>query len=145
MKKIKNLFIINLFLISSLIAQAIDKDNFVVSSNYNTPNTFIIGTLSTEENLIPNEFALHQNFPNPFNPTTTIRYELPNEEDVSIVIFDVVGRKIRSLINQNQSAGYHRIQWDAKNDLGEPVSAGMYIYIFHAGDHRSVKKMVLLK
>ena len=127
------------------VAQAIDKDNFVVSSNYNTPNTFIIGTLSTEEDLIPNVFALHQNFPNPFNPTTTIRYDLPNEEDVSIVIFDVVGRKIRSLINQNQSAGYHRIQWDAKNDLGEPVSAGMYIYILHAGDHRSVKKMVLLK
>ena len=127
------------------LAQAINKYNFVVSSNYNTPNTFIIGTLSTEEDLIPNQFALHQNFPNPFNPTTTIRYDLPNEEDVSIVIFDVVGRKIRSLISQNQSAGYHRIQWDAKNDLGEPVSAGMYIYILHAGDHRSVKKMVLLK
>ena len=47
--------------------------------------------------------------------------------------------------NQNQSAGYHRFQWDAKNDLGEPVSAGMYIYILHAGDHKSVKKMVLLK
>ena len=102
-------------------------------------------TLSTEENLIPNEYALHQNFPNPFNPTTTIRYDLPNEEDVSIIIFDVTGRNIRSLINQNQSAGYHRIQWDAKNDLGEPVSAGMYIYILYAGDHRSVKKMVLLK
>ena len=69
----------------------------------------------------------------------------PNQEDVSIVIFDVAGRKIRSLISQNQSAGYHRIQWDAKNDLGEPVSAGMYIYILHAGDHKSVKKMVLLK
>ena len=74
-----------------------------------------------------------------------IRYDLPNKEDVSIVIFDVVGREIRSLVNQYQSPGYHRIQWDAKNDLGEPVSAGMYIYILHAGDHRSVKKMVLLK
>ena len=59
------------------VAQAIDKDNFVVSSNYNTPNIFIIGTLSTEEELIPDEFALHQNYPNPFNPTTNISYDLP--------------------------------------------------------------------
>ena len=127
------------------VASHIDKDDFVVSSNYNTPNTFIIGTLSTKENLIPDEFALHQNFLNPFIPTTTILCILPNEDGVSVIIFDVVDRKIRSLINQNQSAGYHRIPWDAKNDLGEPVFAGMYIYILHAGDHRSVKKMVLLK
>ena len=127
------------------VAQAIDKDDFVVGSNYNTPNTFIIGTLSTEEELIPNKFALHQNFPNPFNPTTAIRYDLPKEEYVNIVIFDVIGRNIRSLVNQKKNAGYHSIQWDAKNDLGEPVSAGMYIYIIHAGEHRSVKKMVLLK
>ena len=56
-----------------------------------------------------------------------------------------MGRNIRSLVNQKQSAGYHSIQWDSKNDLGEPVSAGMYIYIIHAGENRSVKKMVLLK
>ena len=74
-----------------------------------------------------------------------IRYILPNEEGLSVIIFDVVDRKIRELINQDQSAGYHRIPWDAKNDLAEPVSAGMNIYILHAGDHRSVKKMVLLK
>ena len=122
-----------------------DKDNFVVSSNYNTPNTFIIGTLSTDEELIPDEFALHQNFPNPFNPTTSIQFDLPSQEKVNIVIFDVMGRNIRTLMNENLNAGYHNIQWDAKNDLGESVSAGMYIYILNAGEHRSVKKMVLLK
>ncbi len=127
------------------VAQAIDKDNFVVSSNYNTPNTFIIGTLSTEEELIPDEFALHQNYPNPFNPTTNISYDLPKNEHVSIVIYDVMGRNIRSLINEKKSAGYYRVYWDAKNDIGEPVSAGMYIYTIEAGEFRSVKKMVLLK
>ena len=127
------------------VAQAMDKDNFVVSSNYNTPNTFVIGTLSAEEEMIPDEFALHQNFPNPFNPTTSIRFDLPTQEKVNIIIFDVMGRNIRSLLNENRNAGYHNIQWDAKNDLGEHVSAGMYIYIIQAGEHRSVKKMVLLK
>ena len=71
--------------------------------------------------------------------------EFSDEEYVNIVIFDVMGRNIRSLVNQKKNAGYHSIQWDAKNDLGEPVSAGMYIYILQAGDYRSVKKMVLLK
>ena len=127
------------------VAQAMDKDNFVVSSNYNTPNTFVIGTLSAEEEMIPDEFALHQNFPNPFNPITSIRFDLPTQEKVNIIIFDVMGRNIRSLLNENRNAGYHNIQWDAKNDLGEHVSAGMYIYIIQAGEHRSVKKMVLLK
>ena len=127
------------------VAQAIDKDNFVVSSNFNTPTTCIIGTLSTEKELIPDEFALHQNYPNPFNPTTNISYDLPKNEHVSIVIYDVMGRNIRLLINEKKSAGYYRVYWDAKNDIGEPVSAGMYIYTIEAGEFRSVKKMVLLK
>ena len=101
--------------------------------------------MSTDEELIPDEFALHQNYPNPFNPTTNISYDLPNDEYVNIIIFDVMGRNIRSLINEKQSAGYYGIQWDAKNDIGEPVSAGMYIYTIQAGEFRSVKKMVLLK
>ena len=101
--------------------------------------------MSTEEELIPDEFALHQNYPNPFNPTTNISYDLPKNKHVSLVIYDVMGRNIRSLINEKKSAGYYRVYWDAKNDIGEPVSAGMYIYTIEAGEFRSVKKMVLLK
>jgi hypothetical protein len=101
--------------------------------------------LSIVGGVTPDRFALHQNYPNPFNPTTQIRYDLPESEFVSINIYDVMGRKIKSLININQEAGYRSITWNATNDLGQPVSAGMYIYTIQAGEFRQTKKMVLLK
>jgi len=101
--------------------------------------------LSIDEEAIPEVFALHQNYPNPFNPTTQIKYDLPEDAMVSITIYDIMGRSIKSLVNSNQSAGYRSIQWDATNNLGEPVSAGMYIYTIQAGEFRQTKKMVLLK
>jgi len=122
-----------------------DSVGFIVSSNDNMPNTLVVGTLSIDEDLVPEVFALHQNYPNPFNPTTQIRYDLPKDEFVSVAIYDVMGRKIRSLMNENQAAGYHTIRWDARNDMGEGISAGMYIYTIQAGQFRSTKKMVLLK
>jgi hypothetical protein len=94
---------------------------------------------------VPNEFKLHQNYPNPFNPTTQIKYDLPEDALVAINIYDLMGRSIKSLVNSNQSAGYRSIQWNATNNLGEPVSAGMYIYMIQAGEFRQTKKMVLLK
>ena len=101
--------------------------------------------LSTETDILPSEYALYQNYPNPFNPITKIRYDLPLTEYVSIGIYDLMGRKIKSLINTNQNAGYRSINWDATNDLGQPVSAGMYIYTIQAGEFRQTRKMVLLK
>ena len=64
---------------------------------------------------------------------------------VNISIYDLMGRMIKSLSNANQTAGYHSLQWDATNNIGESVSAGMYIYTIQAGEYRSTKKMVLLK
>ena len=122
-----------------------DSDGFVVGSNDNIPNTLVVGTLSIDEDLVPDVFALHQNYPNPFNPTTQIRYDLPEDQFVSVTIYDVMGRKIRSLVNISQAAGYHTIRWDARNDMGEGISAGMYIYTIQAGEFRSTKKMILLK
>ena len=101
--------------------------------------------MSIDENMVPAVFALHQNYPNPFNPTTQIKYDIAEDSFVSITIYDVMGRNIRTLMNVNQNAGYHSIQWDAKNDMGEGVSAGMYIYVIQAGEFRATKKMVLLK
>ena len=101
--------------------------------------------LSLDGTFLPLEFVLHQNYPNPFNPTTQIKYDLPEDMIVTIAIYDVMGRNIRNLMNMSQDAGYHSIQWDAKNDIGEGVAAGMYIYTIQAGEFRATKKMVLLK
>ena len=78
--------------------------------------------LGVDVALIPDVFALHQNYPNPFNPTTNIQYDLPEDQFVSIAIYDVMGRNIRTLMNVNQAAGYHSVRWDAKNDIGEGVA-----------------------
>jgi len=101
--------------------------------------------LSIDEDLIPVEFALHQNYPNPFNPTTQIKYDLPEDGMVSIMIYDIMGRKVRDLVSSHQEAGYRSVRWDATNEMGEPVSAGMYLYVIQAGTFRSNKKMILLK
>ena len=94
---------------------------------------------------IPTEFALRQNYPNPFNPVTTLRYDIPENSHVTITIYDMLGRNIKKLINQTQDAGYKSVIWNATNDYGKPVSAGIYLYQIHAGEYMQTKKMVLLK
>ena len=101
-------------------------------------------SLKIYESLIINYHA-YDPFPNPFNPVTTLRYDLPEDAMVSITIYDIMGRSIKSLVNSNQTAGYRLVRWNATNNLDEPVSAGMYIYTIQAGDFRQTKKMVLLK
>ena len=98
-----------------------------------------------EKGFLPKKFALHQNFPNPFNPITTLRYDLPEDAQVKIMIYDLMGREVKTLVNNQQTAGFKSILWDATNNLGQPVSAGMYLYRISAGDFHSVKKMILLK
>ena len=97
------------------------------------------------EALIPEVFALHQNYPNPFNPVTTLRYDLPENSYVNVTIYDMLGREIRTLVNTNQDAGYRSVIWNATNDYGKPVSAGVYFYRIQAGSFSKVQKMVLLK
>ena len=75
--------------------------------------------------IIPETYFLHQNYPNPFNPITTIQYELPQRSDVQITIYDLLGRKVTTLISQTQDAGFKSVIWDASNSKGQPVSAGV--------------------
>jgi len=88
---------------------------------------------------------IHQNYPNPFNPVTTLRYDLPEDALVNITIYDMMGRQIRTLISSQHSAGYKSVQWNATNDAGSPVSAGLYFYMIQAGDFKQTKKMMLVK
>ena len=90
-------------------------------------------------------FALHHNHPNPFNPITTIQYDLPNRSDVQITIYNLLGRDVATLVSENQDVGYKSVQWDATNNAGQPVSAGMYFYQIRAGEFVLTRKMILIK
>tara|TARA_B100001248_G_scaffold247962_1_gene219853 strand:- start:616 stop:1062 length:447 start_codon:yes stop_codon:yes gene_type:complete len=94
---------------------------------------------------LPNQFKIHQNYPNPFNPTTTLEYELPLDALVKITIYDMLGNVVKHLINEAQTSGYKLVMWDATNNLGQAVSAGVDLYNIEAGDFRQTKKMILLK
>jgi hypothetical protein len=102
-------------------------------------------SLSTQNDIKPERFSLHQNYPNPFNPSTTIAYDLPTESIVNITIYDMMGKKIKTLVNEYKAAGFKNIQWDGKNDKNESVSAGVYVYLLQTEKFRQNKKMILLK
>ncbi|OGU34476.1 MAG: hypothetical protein A2068_02095, partial [Ignavibacteria bacterium GWB2_35_6b] len=89
---------------------------------------------------LPTEFALNQNYPNPFNPSTTIEFALPQSSNVKLVVYDILGRTVASLVNCDLNAGYHKINFNASN-----LSSGVYFYSIKAGDFISVKKLMLLK
>ena len=102
--------------------------------------------VSNDEDLsLPKSFVLHQNYPNPFNPTTTIQYHLPQRSDVQITVYDLLGREMTTLVSEYQDAGFKSVIWNATNDQGQPVSAGVYFYQVRAGDYLQTKKMILLK
>ncbi len=95
---------------------------------------------------LPAAFSLADNFPNPFNPTTTIQYALPQAADVELTVYNVLGQPVRTLVAEHQSAGRYAVEWDATNDSGHSLSAGMYFYRLQAGgEFHEVKKMLLLK
>ena len=98
-----------------------------------------------EINQLPHAFNLYNNYPNPFNPVTTLRYDLPEDALVNITIYDIMGRIVRTLINSQQNAGFKSIQWNATNDAGSPLSAGLYLYKIQADNFVQTRKMVLLK
>jgi len=94
---------------------------------------------------VPDVFALHQNYPNPFNPITNIRFDVPENSMVTMAIYDLLGHKVRTLINYEMNAGFHSIKWNGTNDHGNPLASGMYIYRINAGGFHAVKKLVFMK
>ena len=100
--------------------------------------------VSIIDEILPITYNLYNAYPNPFNPTTTLRYDLPENSYVNVTIYDMLGREVKTLVNTTQDAGFKSVIWDATNDFGKPVSAGVYLYQIQAGDFVQTKKMVLL-
>ena len=97
------------------------------------------------ESSSPIKYRIFTNYPNPFNPVTTLRYDLPENALVNITIYDIMGRVVNNLVNGQETAGYKSVQWDATNNQGQPESAGVYLFKIQAGNFSQTKKMVLLK
>lgn len=95
--------------------------------------------------LRPQEYSLNQNMPNPFNPSTTINYQIPEAGRVQIVLYNVLGQEVRTLVSQNLEAGFHNVVWDGNDDFGRRVASGLYVYRMTANDFSHIRKMMLLK
>ena len=96
-------------------------------------------------NLIPETFALHATYPNPFNPTTIISYDLPEQAHVTLGIYNLLGKQVKTLVNQSQDTGNKTAVWDGTDDLGRSVSAGVYLYQIQGGEFTQTQKMLLVK
>ena len=145
----------NLAISYDIVIEAGEHMNWILSTEngeeYTLEGTGEI-TVPTEEiftlerkAIIPIAYTLHQNYPNPFNPITTLRYNLPEHAQVTLTIYDLMGREVTQLVNTTQEAGFKSVQWGGIDSFGKPVSAGVYLYQIRASDYVQTKKMVLLK
>jgi hypothetical protein len=98
-----------------------------------------------DKTITPLKFALAQNFPNPFNPTTTIRFSIPRREKVRLQIYNLMGQEVATLIDKELEAGFHQTEWKGYNKLNQGTTTGIYFYRLEAGEFVEVKKMVLLR
>jgi hypothetical protein len=101
--------------------------------------------VSIIDETLPVTYKLYNAYPNPFNPVTTLHYDLSEDGLVNITIYDMMGRVVSNLVSSQQNAGYKSIQWNSTSNIGQPVSAGLYLYTIQTGDYTQTKKMVLLK
>ncbi len=129
----------------SIPSMRVEGDTFIVAKMQ-----VAVTSTKPSQNIVAENFSLEQNFPNPFNPTTTIRYNVPEKAKVSVVLFDINGREVATLVNETKSNGSHDVQWNATNNFGAPVASGTYIYRMIASTDNGnttveTKKMVLVR
>jgi hypothetical protein len=124
---------------------ATDRDD-AESGVWNWVNTLIINEVDDRITTgLPQTPKLEQNYPNPFNRTTVIRYTLSSRCEVSLSIYNILGKRIRTLENISKAAGKYEINWDGLDDFGQPVSSGIYFYQLKTGSFCEERKMILLK
>ncbi len=104
-----------------------------------------IATGIQEGQSLPDKYNVSQNYPNPFNPVTIITYQIPKSGKVELFIYNITGQKIRTLVNSQIKEGKHNVKWDGKNDNGNQVTTGVYIYFFKAGNYQKTAKMIFVK
>ncbi|MDP7436949.1 MAG: Ig-like domain-containing protein [Candidatus Marinimicrobia bacterium] len=110
-------------------------------------------TMTIKENVLslnanrqlPSAFNLQQNYPNPFNPVTSINYQLASDTHVTLTVYDIMGQKIRTVVSEDQSAGFRSVVWNGKDNYNNPVSSGVYFYRLHAGNYIQTRKMILMR
>jgi len=119
----------------SVSIQALDYDNQII----------VQSTQRILVHNIPKEFALYQNFPNPFNPITVIEYDIPKDSHVHLAVYDMLGREVKTLTDSYQELGYKSIQWDGTDENGISLGSGMYLYRLTTQNFTGMKKIVLLK
>jgi len=114
-----------------------------------TPPIVILDLVSTaveqQKSAQPADYALSQNYPNPFNPNTAISYSVPTSTHVTLKIYNVMGKEIKTLVNETRSAGIHSVTWDGTNNAGQKVTSGIYFYSLKADNFTDTKQMILMK
>ena len=119
----------------------IPDSNSVVSHWYNDVFEYV----GTAGMLVPTEYALHNNYPNPFNPITNIKYDIPENTHVTISVYNTLGQHVIDLVNEEQAAGYYHMQWNGLSKQGTPVGSGLYFYRLTTSDFTQTEKMTYLK
>jgi len=123
---------------------ASDQREGIVSSPVSTFQTDVV--LSTgKEQALPTTYAVQQNYPNPFNPETTIRFQVPEATRVSLKVFDLLGREVATLINDEKEAGFHSVVWNGRNSRGHQVASGVYFFRIEAGSFVETRRMLLVR
>ena len=131
--------------------QTLYTDNIVIENNdtlasiYLEGSGILTGLVDDLNRTIPTKYALFQAYPNPFNPSTTIRYQLPHTSNVRLVVYNALGQKVRTLVNSRIEAGYHEATWRGKNDAGLQMPSGVYMFRIETENYQQVNKMMLMK
>ncbi|MDD2360607.1 MAG: carboxypeptidase regulatory-like domain-containing protein, partial [Syntrophaceticus schinkii] len=121
-------------------------DNITVSPSQNTTVNFVMSPVSNEDEVIPvTATMLKGNYPNPFNPETTISYDIKDPASVRLNVYNLKGQLVRSLVNEDQNAGRYRVVFDGRDEKGNPLASGIYLYRFTAGDYSHTRKMMLME
>ena len=124
---------------SAYISYGVNLENLAIMSI----NTGVV--MSADNDVLPAVFRLHQNYPNPFNPETMIQFDVPHRVDLTLSVYDLLGRRVKTLVKDNLDIGSYSIKWNGSSDAGEMLPSGMYFYELHSSKFHSVKKLILVK